>query len=816
MGKTNLYLLQYNQFYNKIVKRERTLEDYLPYVVYSSEDYQLSNTAFNPSDGINTKHIVNTADSAYDYLLVTDEEGNIQSRWFIVEADYERGQGVRVSAQYSLSLHRDLLADYFDDVISAVTFIEKAYLPSIDNPLIYNSEGFQCNQIKTRETLLKDATNTPWVVCYVGRDLAKDTQQTITTVTSGADTQYEYSLSALRTLGTLYGTIQGNVNTVFRSSEIVLSTQGQLEPWWVEYNSNNTHSATKGASNYNIKRNQSYSSAAATGVRNQTSSAFADNMQKHQDTLKQQFYNYFPQTNNTDLIYQLQRMSGHLIKDTDAENSYFTFDIRFTNNVYVDAALPVNSELFNMVLPEITSISGLSYNAGGTNGIAINTKVQTMAITNIRTSTGVAANLIIPTSANRQHLQDAPYDILCIPYAAEVPFKLPTGNYTTSAGIAVNIGQALATLEGGFVYDVQLLPYCPCMEYWDEVTNSFDMTIFRANQHYSVIQTADDAVASIAFWCNKSSFNSLVEFTPITNPTDPIEFKIANECDKYRLCSPNYSGIFEFTATKNRGILGFEVNCTYKPQQPYIHINPIFDGLYGADFNDARGLICSGDFSLPRVNDVWIQYQIQNKSYYDAFQRQIDNMETTYSIQREQAKTAGIINIATGALIGGGSGTSIGGAIGKTPMNIGVGAAVGAVTAGALSAWGLAQDLQYAEQLQNESLSYSKDMFNFNLQNIQALPNTLTRISAFDINNKLFPVLEYYTCTDIEKEALRKKLIYNGMTVMTIGTIADYIQAEPTFIQGQIIRIDLAEDYHIAATIASEIHRGIYIQGGAL
>ena len=815
MGKTNLYLLQYNQFYNKIVKREKTLENYLPYVVYSSEDYQLSNTAFNPSDGINTKHIVNTADSAYDYLLVTDEEGNIQSRWFVVEADYERGQGVRVSAQYSLSLHRDLLADYYDDVISAVTFVEKAYLPSVDNPLIYNSEGFQCNQIKTRETLLKDATNTPWVVCYVGRDLAKDTQQTVTTITAGTDTQYEYSLSALRALGTLYGPIQSDVNTIFRSTETVLSGQGIMEPWWVEYNSNRTHAATLGSSNYNIKRNQSYSYSAAGGVRNLTANTFADNMAEHQDLLRQQFYNYFPQTNNTDLIYQLQQMSGHLIKDTDAENSYFTFDIRFTNNVYVDTALPVNSELFNVILPEITTISGLSYNASGESNIAINTKVATVAITNIRTSTGVAANLIIPTSTNRQHLQDAPYDILCIPYAAEVPFKLPTGNYTTSAGIAVNIGQALATLEGGFVYDVQLLPYCPCMEYWDEVTNSFDMTIFRADQHYSVIQTADNAIASIAFWCNKSSFNGLVEFTPITNPTDPIEFKIANECDKYRLCSPNYSGIFEFTATKNRGILGFEVNCTYKPQQPYIHINPIFDGLYGADFNDARGLVCSGDFSLPRVNDAWIQYQIQNKSYYDAFQRQIDNMETTYSIQREQAKTAGIINTVTAGISGIGSGAMIG----MATLNPGLGITTGALTTGlgaGLSAWGLAQDLKYAEQLQNESLSYSKDMFNFNLQNIQALPNTLTRVSAFDINNKLFPVLEYYTCTDIEKEALRKKLTYNGMTVMTIGTIADYIQTEPTFIQGQIIRIDLAEDYHIAATIASEIHRGIYIQGGAL
>jgi hypothetical protein len=327
---------------------------------------------------------------------------------------------------------------------------------------------------------------------------------------------------------------------------------------------------------------------------------------------------------------------------------------------------------------------------------------------------------------------------------------------------------------------------------------------------FEVIRNDKDGIVSFGFWCKNANFNAeIAEFYPIPAPTDPIEFKIANECDKYRLVSPNYNGAFDFTLTKNNGLYGFEVNCTYKPMQPYVHVNPIFSGLYGKDFNDERGLVCGGDFSLPRVNDEWVNYQIQNKAYRESFERQITNMETNYQINREHSKTAGTINALTAAISGAGSGAVMGmtgGAVGAAS-----GAVIGGTVSGALSFYGLQQDLKYAEMLQNEALSYSKDMFNYNLQNIQALPNTLSRVSAFDINSKLYPFLEYYTCTDVEKQALRNKLIYNGMTVMTIGTIGDYLQSEPMFIQGQMIRINLNDDYHIVAAIASEIHRGIYI-----
>ena len=73
-----------------------------------------------------------------------------------------------------------------------------------------------------------------------------------------------------------------------------------------------------------------------------------------------------------------------------------------------------------------------------------------------------------------------------------------------------------------------------------------------------------------------------------------------------RLVSQNYSAIFEFSPAKSGGVDGFLADCTYKPWSPYIHIMPKLKGLSGDNFvsiDDARGLICGGDMSLPQLSN---------------------------------------------------------------------------------------------------------------------------------------------------------------------------------------------------------------------
>lgn len=83
----------------------------------------------------------------------------------------------------------------------------------------------------------------------------------------------------------------------------------------------------------------------------------------------------------------------------------------------------------------------------------------------------------------------------------------------------------------------------------------------------------------------------------------------------------------------------------------------------------------------------------------------------------------------------------------------------------------------------------------------------MTKVSSFNPNNKIFPVLEYYTATQEEKEALRQKLIYNGMTTMAIGYVNNYLQPERSYIKGRIVRFaDDKEDFHIVNELANEFY----------
>ena len=285
--------------------------------------------------------------------------------------------------------------------------------------------------------------------------------------------------------------------------------------------------------------------------------------------------------------------------------------------------------------------------------------------------------------------------------------------------------------------------------------------------------------------------------------------KISNECDMYRLCSPNYNGQFQFTASKLNGITGFNVDYTYLPYSPYIHINPNFQGLYGKDFDDARGLICQGDFSISYLSNAWETYQVQNKNYANIFARQKSNLETTQEVQRAQQ----IFNAVTGSVMGGATG-ALSGAKGGLP-----GIIAGVVVGTAASTVGGVLDVAQGDKLRNEALSYQQDMYNYQLDNIQAMPDSIAKVTAYTRNNKIFPILEYYTCTDIEKKAIANKIAYNGMKVGRIGTMAEFINNEWSYgditdkgyIKGQLIRFeDFGEDFHIVNSISGELYKGVF------
>ena len=158
----NLYILQFNNYYNRTIRKYETIEEYRRYVLEVIPN--INN--FDFGDGINTSHIFPyKGKETPDYALITeeDESGNeiIKSRWFIIESNFIRGN------KFEIELRRDLIADNLDDVLDAPCMVEKGF---VNNPLsdysIFNSEGQNYNQIKQGETPLYDQTQCPWIVGY--------------------------------------------------------------------------------------------------------------------------------------------------------------------------------------------------------------------------------------------------------------------------------------------------------------------------------------------------------------------------------------------------------------------------------------------------------------------------------------------------------------------------------------------------------------------------------------------------------------------------------------------------------------------------
>ena len=206
--------------------------------------------------------------------------------------------------------------------------------------------------------------------------------------------------------------------------------------------------------------------------------------------------------------------------------------------------------------------------------------------------------------------------------------------------------------------------------------------------------------------------------------------------------------------------------------------------------------------SLPQLSNAWANYQLQNKTYQEMFDRQIKNMDVQNDINKQNARAQLLLSPITGAAAGAASGAQIGGVPGV----------VGGLTIGAVG--GLATSaLDYTNTLKmmEENRQYAIDMYGYNLQNIQAIPTSLTKTSALTYNTRVWPFIEYYTCTEDERTALKDKIKYNGMTIMKVSQLRNYLLGGDNFYKGKLIRLNSKVDSHMAYEIYNELNKGVYL-----
>lgn len=792
----NLYYLRYNNYFNRKTIPHRGHSWFTKYQIGAQAGVEL----FNFGDGIDTTQLVNTnlwanPDSTPNYLIVqSDTNLNDYTRWYVTHFDYIR-QG-----QYRATLKRDALAENYDLIINAPMFIKKGTANDGDSA-IFNTEGQAYNQIKSKETLLYDETKVPWIVGYIPRDSFPEAAK----ITQQIQPNYDLSYDTLEAFQEAFpfNKAQSNRKSInrYNSSPIYSVRAGSptqtsviniswtsnglfsynpwrvpnsLTPTWYEGVALGVSRSTliKYFGNTYFKPFLIYSTL-GKDVWNQVSG----NVVKQMDQSLEAIYNPY---NTTDFETLKNFLNGKTVRIGTASTTYSYYKI----NVDYDY------KFFEQQMPASTytiAASAMPFDMLVNNHTPEN-YIVTMDYSDyyytLEEVKRVDIQATIPASTSRLSLDDSPYDMFAIPYGSLAVFHNGVGEFVTNKNYA-SIAQAIATSVGSNnIYDVQLLPYCPLRECIQE-DGSFNYTDDMRNMTY-ILDDKEQAIGNI-FWCRTSSFTFNI---PLQISVQ--NYKIENETDMYRLCSPNYNGVFEFNLAKNGGLNYIEVDCTYKPFAPYIKLNPDFKRLYGNDFNDQRGLLCGGDFSVAQITSAWANYQMQNKNYQNIFDREIQSME----LSKKASLIKGVSNLLPGAVST------------LTGMeNTGL----GAVKAGS-QIINNAANVVWDQVLKKDQINAKRELFNYNLQNIQALPQSLSKSSAFNINSKYVPFLEKYTCTEDEKNALIDKIKWQGMTIMRVGAIQDYVWADDTYIEALPLRLDnLLDDYHMAETISQELDQGTYI-----
>lgn len=859
-------IYHFNNLYNRIVKRLETLEEYEA----AGELLQIyEQINFNPNDGVTTEQVLNMdGDSVPDYLIVSDRTNTIVSRWFVAEAVRTR------LGQYRMSLIRDVVADWYDEIVTAPAFIEKGFVSSGD-PAIFNNENMTYNQIKTSEKLIKDFSGCAWIVGYLAKNAEGAQLQTPSPFTPEINypngfENYQYNIYSENTGGKFYA---NPADYCARLNAYFVDALGDRYDYCFVWDKDANSIAPFNPDNrtgvyynrYMFKKTEQEGYKSNTALVNMFANQFGLTIDGELKPYIDSFERYIKEQDWTDITtfpsivkrpqdYELiLKEAGKIILN---DGVYYKIRVEALGNDSVYTQITAGTDLKNKMDGVRNMLSQRS-----TNGYQFLTNSPTNPVRPYLIETKCTSYRIyydpieidqmeINVTGDRRHCKDQPYDVFAIPFGNTVLnsriisytnenfaefssqlFGSPLTPYdpdnpsadqyvgftcSTTQDAAYQLAQLLIQAFGKErLYDIQLLPFCPIdRKYFDEGNaiatflpgyNGLDVkTVTPIWYDYTQAQGAKiRAIVSYMWWLDSAQFSIELQEN-ISAPSDPIEFKVANETEIYRLVSPNYQGQFEFSVTKNGGITGWTIDCAYKPYQPYIKIAPLFGRLYGKDFNDARGLILGGDFSLSQISDAWVSYQINNKNFQNQFDRQIVNMEVNNSVQRElerwnvAASTVGAVGNFVAAPI----------ALGGNPV---AGAVGGAISGGMSIAAGI-RDIQLNEKLRQEAIDYTKDQFGYQLQNIQALPYSLNKVSTFNPDYKLFPVLELYTCTDIEKQALRDKIKYNGMTIMRIGAITYFLGSEPRYVKGKIIRLEgIKDDYHVINAIANEINKGVFI-----
>lgn len=881
---SKLYLCYNISYYNRIALINKNyITEYSNYLLSSTTTYPnpINNHNFKIRDGVDTQVTI-LNNKTPSYIIRTDDNDVILDRWFVMDSVFNTAAGKN---EQILTLRRDLVVDYYDKIKNDNIYINRGWAAKGD-PFVVNNEGFSFNQLIKSRTPLTDSTNCAWVVGYMSTspiyyDDAYTEKTAVSTVYSDSILNRAEVFNSMSDFPG-YNVSTNKPNNTFgipKNNNVTVKGISTKITYYEEVTS-----SVANKYNYKLSTNFIYGTVSgypkatridpsAAAVHNadsfiavETSSADIDaQASSHAQVLNTLFtqvsadsanlYNKLNDYYVNAIIHdntgykdldELKDIEGRLFYDS-TNNKYYTAKLIKENagttsiNWNVDPRSSDEGSNFSQLQQALINYATPLFGGVNYSFRQFDSTVWDCDITYTNwkikfTEYIPVSNLYLNISNTRNNLIDAPYCMFAIPCS----YNFNTGEVgkssidifsgfditTAGANTAIEAGEAIANAFSGssFLYDLQLLPYCPIP---DKVANGKIVKgSMIENQDYQYIY--NNSAKNIMFWCTKSNFH--IDISKQVNITN---YKRESNTQFYRLCSPNFAAAFDFSPAKNNGVWGYAIDYSYKPYSPYIHVAPFFCWLYkdgtkyysyatarDAQNRDVRGLICSGDFSLPITSDQWNTYRLANVNYQNIFNREVKNLEKNQYYEAEMESFGTTIGTIMGAVTGAGGGASAGSLFGATGGAIG--SAIGAIAGGISSYVYGEKQKDVNKELRAEELNLKSDLWNYNLGNIKARPDTLSKVSAYNLNNKVFPVLEIYDCTDEEKTLFDNFINLNGMTINRISSLASQLAITdldytPTkkFISGTVIRFESAtiyEDLHALNNLASELKRGVYFE----
>lgn len=284
---------------------------------------------------------------------------------------------------------------------------------------------------------------------------------------------------------------------------------------------------------------------------------------------------------------------------------------------------------------------------------------------------------------------------------------------------------------------------------------------------------------------NEPLVAQFLDFDDYRFTTDlPDLTNINKETDTIKIVSPSRASQFLFNPYDNDGNMLFETKITLKPFASVIYVRPSTKGLLLEDWDDKDCLIIQEDFSLTNVTSQWTEYVYNNRTYLNAFERQIQGREFERSWEKRIEKAQAKSDEWTATQIHADKMKTYTGNIPIfSNLVAGIGAIAGVKDQNYLEA--ARTDRAYNEALYQEGLDLSRDMFDMQIENIRSQPLVPSKVTTIDCKFLDGIYLEFYSTNQTELAAIKNFYRYNGNRIDAYGTFAQYYG---WFVRGKIIK----------------------------